>query len=155
MSATRAAVIAEARAWIGTPFVHQGFVRAGCDCIGLVRGVGAASGALALDPAEVKPLWRYPRSPRLQEIVRACDRFLVRQARDAARPGDVLCFDIGRGPQHLGILVAPNTIVHAHSGANRRGYETRSRDTGRVVDSEIAPNWRLFNASWRYPGVGD
>lgn len=150
----RETIVAEARAWIGTPFRHQGFTRAGCDCIGLVRGVGEATGALVLDPDEIRPFWRYPRNPRLKEIVRGADRFLVRQARDAARPGDLLCFDIGNGPQHFGILVEPGVIVHAHSGANRRGFEAAARETGRVVDSNIGPGLRIYPAAWRFPLVG-
>ncbi len=36
----RDAVVGAARRWIGTPYVHQQAVRgAGCDCLGLVRGV--------------------------------------------------------------------------------------------------------------------
>ena len=38
--AQRAAVVAEARSWLGTPYHHQGALAgAGCDCLGLVRGV--------------------------------------------------------------------------------------------------------------------
>ena len=34
------AVVAEARRWIGTPYVHQASsFQAGCDCLGLIRGV--------------------------------------------------------------------------------------------------------------------
>ena len=37
---TRAAIVAEARSWIGTPYRHQGSLKgAGCDCLGLIRGV--------------------------------------------------------------------------------------------------------------------
>jgi len=37
------AVVAEARRWIGTPYVHQASsFQAGCDCLGLIRGVLAA-----------------------------------------------------------------------------------------------------------------
>ena len=33
-------MVAEARAWIGTPYVHQASVRGGgTDCLGLLRGV--------------------------------------------------------------------------------------------------------------------
>ena len=41
---TRAeACVAEARRWIGTPYLHQASVRgAGCDCLGLLRGVWRA-----------------------------------------------------------------------------------------------------------------
>ena len=40
---TRAAIVAEARAWIGTRYRHQASVKGvGCDCLGLVRGVWRA-----------------------------------------------------------------------------------------------------------------
>ena len=33
-------IVAIARGWIGTPYVHQASVKgAGCDCLGLLRGV--------------------------------------------------------------------------------------------------------------------
>ena len=36
----RAAVLAEARSWLGTPYRHQASRKGvGCDCLGLVRGV--------------------------------------------------------------------------------------------------------------------
>ena len=35
-----AQIVAAARAWIGTPYVHQGSaLGAGCDCLGLLRGI--------------------------------------------------------------------------------------------------------------------
>ena len=40
---TRDAIVAEARAWIGTPYRHQASLKGvGCDCLGLVRGVWRA-----------------------------------------------------------------------------------------------------------------
>ena len=40
---SRAAIVAEARAWIGTRYCHQASVKGvGCDCLGLVRGVWRA-----------------------------------------------------------------------------------------------------------------
>ncbi len=36
---TRAAIVAEARSWIGTPHRHQASLKdVGCDCFGLVLG---------------------------------------------------------------------------------------------------------------------
>ena len=33
-------IVAAARGWIGTPYLHQASVKgAGCDCLGLLRGV--------------------------------------------------------------------------------------------------------------------
>ena len=38
-----AAIVAEARAWIGTPYRHQASLKGvGCDCLGLLRGVWRA-----------------------------------------------------------------------------------------------------------------
>src|SRR5688572_27964758 len=40
---TRTRIVAEARAFIGTPYRHQASLRGvGCDCLGLVRGVWRA-----------------------------------------------------------------------------------------------------------------
>jgi NlpC/P60 family putative phage cell wall peptidase len=40
---TRTRIIAEARAFIGTPYRHQASLQGvGCDCLGLVRGVWRA-----------------------------------------------------------------------------------------------------------------
>lgn len=39
-NATRTDILAVARDWLGTPYVHQASTKgAGCDCLGLVRGV--------------------------------------------------------------------------------------------------------------------
>jgi len=41
MTADPEAVIAAARAWLGTPYHNQASLRGvGCDCLGLARGVG-------------------------------------------------------------------------------------------------------------------
>ena len=56
----RAAIVAAARGWLGTPYRHQASVRGeGADCLGLVRGVwreliGAHYPAMAV--VEVKGL---------------------------------------------------------------------------------------------------
>jgi NlpC/P60 family putative phage cell wall peptidase len=43
MTVPTAAIVSEARAWIATPYVHQQATKgAGCDCLGLVRGVWRA-----------------------------------------------------------------------------------------------------------------
>jgi len=40
MSALQDEIVAAARGWLGTPYRHQAACRgAGCDCLGLVRGV--------------------------------------------------------------------------------------------------------------------
>ena len=52
--ATRAAVLAEARLWLGTPYVHGASLRGvGCDCLGLVRGVWR--GVYGVEPEPTPP----------------------------------------------------------------------------------------------------
>jgi len=54
MATDAAAVIAAARAWIGTPYVHQASVKgAGCDCLGLLRGVWR--GCVGPEPEAMQP----------------------------------------------------------------------------------------------------
>ena len=44
MYITRSLIVAETRAWIGTPYRHQASLKGvGCDCLGLVRGVWRAT----------------------------------------------------------------------------------------------------------------
>ena len=52
-----AGIVRAARGWIGTPYVHQASVRgAGCDCLGLLRGVeGAQRGHLGGGPPLRRP----------------------------------------------------------------------------------------------------
>ena len=56
---SRAAIIAEARGWIGTPYCHQASLKgAGCDCLGLIRGVWRALyGAEPEAPGPYSPNW--------------------------------------------------------------------------------------------------
>jgi cell wall-associated NlpC family hydrolase len=50
----RAAIVAEARSWIGTPYRHQASLKGvGTDCLGLLRGVWR--GVIGAEPEAVPP----------------------------------------------------------------------------------------------------
>ncbi len=94
MSPTRTRIVAEARAWIGTPYRHQASLQGvGCDCLGLVRGVWRA-----LHGAEPEATPAY--TPRLGRSVAALSRSPKPRMRHldelddphAFAPGDVLLF---------------------------------------------------------------
>lgn len=115
-------VVAAARGWIGTPYRHQASVRgAGCDCLGLVRGVWRE--LIGREPAEVPPYgrdWSEPQGEeRLWEAARAFLR--ERSADEATEVGDLLLFRMRDRAvaRHMGILgetgSAP-TFIHAYSG---------------------------------------
>ena len=88
----RRAVLASARSWIGTPYRHQASRKgAGCDCLGLVRGVWReVCGEEPLDVPPYSPDWA-ERTGR-ETLLRAARTCLTEIGKHAARPGDVMLF---------------------------------------------------------------
>jgi len=117
---TSDAIVTEARAWIGTPYLHQASLKGvGCDCLGLVRGVWRALyGQEPETPKPYQPGWAEP--PGEERLRDAARRHLIAISLDARRAGDVLLF---RWRDHLpvkhcGIATGFDTMVHAHEAAN-------------------------------------
>lgn len=115
-----ARVIDAARAWLGTPYVHQASAKgAGCDCLGLVRGVWRdLYGAEPEKAPPYTPDWneRAKAAGAGEPLLEAAQRNLV--ALDHPAPGAVLVFRIMRdGPaKHCGIMSAPDRFIHAYAG---------------------------------------
>lgn len=142
---TRAAIVAEARSWIGTPYQHQASVRgAGCDCLGLVRGVWR--GLIGPEPQAVPPYaadWAMRGEPEV--LLDAARRWLQEIPTRAGTAGDVLLFRMSaEAPaKHCAVLTASNTIIHAYWGRA-------------VVESRLAPWWTTRLAfAFRFPGVDE
>jgi len=137
----RQAIIAEAHSWIGTPYQHQASVKgAGCDCLGLVRGVWRA---LYGDEPEAAPPYTpdWAETNARETLLDAARRHLIES--DIARPGDVLLFRMGeRAPaKHAAILSSEHRIIHAYWGRA-------------VVESRLAPWWRARQAAvFSFPGA--
>lgn len=129
MNADRA--VAEARAWIGTPYRHQGSTKgAGTDCLGLLRGVWRA--LYGAEP-EVIPAYSgdWDEVSRTDVLRAAAERHLVLREGRAPLAGDVILFRMRRGAvaKHLGICAGPDRFVHAYSGHG-------------VVESALSLPWR-------------
>jgi NlpC/P60 family putative phage cell wall peptidase len=114
-------VVAVARSWIGTPYVHQAHCRgAGADCLGLIRGVWRE--VCGQEPAPVPAYtadWAEP--DREDPLLAAARTWLVHKQLDAPSPGDVLLFRMRAGfvAKHLGIQSvcgAQPMFIHAYSG---------------------------------------
>jgi NlpC/P60 family putative phage cell wall peptidase len=88
----RAAIIAEARSWIGTPYHHQASVKAiGCDCLGLVRGVWRA--LYGREPMAPPPYSRdWAEAHGRETLAETAARYMRPVSVPAMRPGDVLLF---------------------------------------------------------------
>ena len=142
---TRAAIVAEARAWIGTPYRHQASLKGvGCDCLGLVRGVWRT--VVGPEP-EAVPRYAadWAEACGDETLAAAALRHLIAIERDVWGPGDVLLFRWRERftAKHAAIVSAPDRMVHAHDGAA-------------VAEVAIAPWWRRRLAyAFRFPGVID
>lgn len=147
----RAAIVAEARSWLGTPYRHQASVKgAGCDCLGLVRGVWRALyGAEPEAPPPYRPDWA--ETGGRETLLEAARRHLLEISPNAAQPGDVLLFRMSPDAclKHCAIV----------SGARPGDPEVRMLHAywGRaVVESWLGPWWRRRLAhAFSFPGVSD
>lgn len=133
MTPFEARVVAEARGWIGTPYVHQASVKgAGTDCLGLLRGVWRA-----VVGAEPEPMPAYTpdwgEAGGREVLLAAALRWLVARPVGAERAGDVLLFRMadGRVAKHVGIAMSGGSVasfVHAYTGHG-------------VVESPLSAPW--------------
>jgi NlpC/P60 family putative phage cell wall peptidase len=140
-----AAIVAMARAWIGTPYQHQGSCRgAGTDCLGLLRGLWRE--IYGVEPEAVPAYtadWAEP--ARREDLLHAAGRHLVAVQREEATPGDIVLLRMAPGAvaKHVGILATAAaghaTLIHAYSGHG-------------VVESPLTPFWaRRIAGVFRFP----
>ena len=133
MTVTRAQFVAEARRWLGVPWVHQGRNRYGVDCIGLLLVVCRR---LGLSDYEVSG---YGRSPNADFMRRECERLMT--PTDDPQPGDVLVMRFSREPQHV-LIKTDHGVIHAWSVP------------GRVVEVRMPDAWaRRIVGAYTVPGV--
>jgi NlpC/P60 family putative phage cell wall peptidase len=140
----RAAIVAEARRWIGTPYRHQAsLIHVGCDCLGLVRGVWRA--LVGPEPERAPPYspdWAEARGE--ETLALAAHRHFASVQAEAFRAGDVLLFRFrDHAPaKHLGIATSATHMVHAHGGAC-------------VAEAPIGVWRKRLVGAFAFPGVTD
>ena len=161
----RSAILAEARDWIGTPYMHQASAKgAGCDCLGLVRGVWRA--LYGAEP-EATPAYTPDWAERAgaETLLDAARRNMREIAIDNAAPGDALLFRMhAQAPaKHCAILDAAIGGRQSAVGNGAATADCRSPTAdfiihaywGRaVVRSRFAPWWRArCAAAFSFPDV--
>lgn len=130
----RARIVAAARGWIGTPYVHGASLKgAGCDCLGLLRGVWRE--LFGGEPEAVPPYSPdWAEAARRETLRDALARHLSVISGNALMPGDVALFRmVPHGPaKHCAIVAGtPHALTLIHARQNKRVSE------------------ELFTASWR------
>jgi NlpC/P60 family putative phage cell wall peptidase len=137
-------VIAEARLWIGTPYLHQASVRgAGADCLGLLRGVWRA--VLGEEPELVPAYTSDWAEPSHREVLLdAAHRRLKPKSVGVSDIGDVLLFRMRDGSiaKHVGLqsnIGDHPQFIHAYTGYG-------------VIESSLSLPWkRRIAARFAFP----
>lgn len=114
---SRDEILRAARRYIGTPYHHQAALAgAGCDCLGLVRGVWRdLYGSEPEAPPPYTPDWG--ETGAVEHMLAAASRHMVPIAVSAADAGDVLIFRLRDGliAKHAAILTSRTSMIHAQS----------------------------------------
>ena len=133
-------VIAAARSWLGTPYVHQASVLgAGCDCLGLARGIWRD--LRGPEPVTPPPYTRdWGEAGGEEVLAQVARRFLLEIALTDAGPGTLILFRMARGApaKHCGIR-SETGLIHAYEGAG-------------VIEEPWSPIWaRKAAFAFLYP----
>jgi cell wall-associated NlpC family hydrolase len=109
----RAAVVAEARSWLGTPWRHRGRKKGvGVDCAQFPLLVYAACGLVrSFDTGDYPRDWHIHRGQ--ERYIPIVERFGREIEPEAARPGDLFLFKIGHVFSHGAILLDWPQGIHA------------------------------------------
>jgi cell wall-associated NlpC family hydrolase len=117
MSDLRAAVVAEAESWLGTPYHAAQRVKGpagGVDCLTFVVEVFERAGLI--------PHYEIPYYPQDWHLHRDVERYLdgvlerAREIPGPPQPGDIALFRFGRCFAHGGIVTAWPMLIHAWNG---------------------------------------
>jgi cell wall-associated NlpC family hydrolase len=135
--AARAAIVAEALTWRGTPFHDRAWVKgAGVDCLNFIIKVYAAVGLIEdFEPPPYSAQWFQHRDESL--FVNGL-RERAHQVQ-MAQPGDVAMFSFGRHVSHGAIVIDHYTMVHAYKPAGEVMREPR-----KDLDHRLHSYWSLL-----------
>lgn len=136
------ALIREARALCGVPWIHQGRTRLGVDCIGLIVLAARNAGIDIFRHCGIPQPRTYSRKPSAELfalVERHCRRI------DSPTPGCLLFFRFvsDRHPRHFGLFTDTGTVIHAEAKVRCR-----------VIEHGYRAQWlRWTDSVWLLPGI--
>ncbi|MEE9451183.1 MAG: NlpC/P60 family protein [Gammaproteobacteria bacterium] len=137
----RRAILRETTTWLGTPWHHQGRIKAntqfkgGVDCAGLIIAIGNQFNVLSEAHFDYRA---YGQELQQNFLRKQFEKYLIPV--DNPQGGDILLLLIGQKIQHAGLLTFSNTLIHACSQA------------GCVIESRLTDKfWQRVVGTYRYP----
>ena len=110
----RAAVVAEALTWKGTPYHHQSNIKGvGVDCaMFLIETYGNVGVLKKFDPRPYSSDWflHHSEEKYLQTLIPFAKEISVRDAKS----GDIILMKLGRTFSHSAIVVEGSVVIHAY-----------------------------------------
>ncbi|MCE9561882.1 MAG: hydrolase [Planctomycetes bacterium] len=149
--AQRAAVVAAARSWLGTPYHHHARVKGvGADCLTLLASVYAEAGVI--------PPVRIPEYSHQWHLHRSEELYLngvlehAREISGPPEPGDTVVWKFGRCYSHGAVVVVWPLVIHAYIGigtvledAEKAGWLSH---IGENTEDRGKPRPRKFFSCW-------
>ncbi len=143
-NALRQSIVAEAKSWVGTPYISNGMVKGkqgGTDCAMLLVGVYAEVGLLTkeFDPRPYPPQWHLHRNE--EKYMGYVSQFMHPMPGIDERtplPGDLVMFKIGHVFAHGAIVTAWPLVVHALGNSH-------------VVNDDVSKHTTGKRALWHVP----
>ena len=141
------AVIAAARAWLGTPDHDQASLRGvGCDCLGLARGVWRD--VVGAEPQAIPPYSRDWGETGVREVLADGARGMMIEIPVAEiGPGALILFRMAPRAiaKHVGILTASDRFIHAYDrlGVIEEALTTTGRR--RIAFAFLFPTTTVFS----------
>ncbi len=134
-------IVVAARRFLGTPYHHQAALAgAGCDCLGLVRGVWRELfGAEPEAPPPYTPDWG--EVGEAEPILEAARRHMIERPIDVAGAGDLVVFRMrfNAVAKHAAILSGPTRMIHARSNDQVREEAVTAAWRARMVAAFAFP----------------
>jgi len=125
-------LIAEARSYLGIPWVHQGRTKKGVDCVGFIL---LSMWSLGIKTEEIKGYSRQPDGVLLKHIMDNQPAMRPIGKDEKPEKGDIVLFRIRKHPQHVALLTDSNTaelgMIHSYNGGQKK-----------VIEHDFADYWR-------------
>ena len=125
-------IIELAHSWIDVPYKHQGRVKDGCDCLGLIVNLDI----ICKDGQNLKNYdqTKYSRILNSNILLEKLDNLLVKVDVKDIKPGNIALLKVGKWPQHLAVIneISPYiSVIHSYSQVKK------------IVKQLLPTNWEI------------